>query len=132
MFYVPGGKHQISSGGTIVRSKLPDATDLRFSLFREGTLNRISKTVGVQDIQVNAEVFDRAYMIKGSNEQLVRRILTPSLQSLLVACKGNYPLIEFDHQLLQLSLNYVVTDERKLDQFIEIVQDIVKRLTDLK
>ena len=46
---------------------------------REGVFSRIAKVFGAQDIVIGDEAFDRAYVVKATDETNARALLTPSV-----------------------------------------------------
>ncbi len=56
----------------------PLAMGLR--VYREGFFSSVGKVLGFQDIQTGDATFDERFIIKGRNEDAVRRLLTPNLR----------------------------------------------------
>jgi len=61
------------------------------SVQRETLFSGLSKMMGVQDIKIGNEEFDKLFMVKGSEEQ-VRKLLDSSLQQKLVSMKMSFNL----------------------------------------
>jgi hypothetical protein len=57
---------------------------------REGLFSRIAKVFGAQDIVIGDEVFDRAYVVKATDEGSARALLTPSVTSEMLAIGAKY------------------------------------------
>jgi len=71
--------HQKGVGGAVTDSSsafLPYKTkgSLSFDLFNRSLAADASKVFGAQDIEIGEDEFDREYIIKGSDEKLVKRI----------------------------------------------------------
>ncbi len=56
----------------------------KFSISREGFFNKIGKFFGGEDIQLNDEEFDKKFLIKGSEEIFVKRLLDNNIKRILV------------------------------------------------
>lgn len=57
----------------------------KMKVYPEGLLSRFGRMLGMQDIQVGAEDFDRAFIIQGSDEQRVQSFLDAATRGELVA-----------------------------------------------
>ena len=58
----------------------------RFTIYRRGLFSDIAKWLGMQDIEVGHEDFDRDFIIKGTDEQKMRALFdNPRLRELITA-----------------------------------------------
>lgn len=60
--------------------------DIKIS--REGMFSSVSKFLGAMDIQIDHEEFDKRFMIKGNDEELVRKVLDDKLRESLFDMNG--------------------------------------------
>jgi len=60
---------------TVLRLGVPLRTAVSFAVSPEGVLSRLGKLVGMQDLQIGHGDFDRAFVVKGSDERAVRSVL---------------------------------------------------------
>jgi hypothetical protein len=63
--------------------------------YKETYASRIGKKLGMQDIQLFNESFDNNVILKGNNEDFVRRIFSESIQRL---CLKSIPPQQFYEQ----------------------------------
>jgi len=69
----------------------------RFALSREGLLSRIGKLLGMEDIQVGDEAFDRAFVVKSNQPDRVRELLADGeLRRLLHEQPASFEMIVRD------------------------------------
>jgi hypothetical protein len=74
---------------TILHLTLPWKGVGGFGVSREGVLSRLGKLVGMPDLQVGHPDFDRAFVIKGSDERTVRSLLDDvGIRQTLLAQRG--------------------------------------------
>jgi hypothetical protein len=57
---------------------------------REGILSRIAKMLGAQDIVIGEQAFDRAYVVKATDESTARALLTPLVTREMLALEAKY------------------------------------------
>jgi hypothetical protein len=111
---------------TSLRVTLPLREPFRFEVSRERFLGRLGKLVGMQDLQVGHPDFDRAFLVKTSDERAARGLLDDMgiRQRLLAEAGGAFGL--------RLADGSGGSDDRAELYFEEIglIQDIV-RLTAL-
>lgn len=66
-------------GGTVVYTRMrapfvnPDG--FRFNIYRESIFSWLGKLLGMQDIQIGDEFFDEEFVIQGTSERVVKRLL---------------------------------------------------------
>jgi hypothetical protein len=59
---------------TRLRAPFTNADGFRFTIYRQGIFSGIGKFLGMQDVEVGDPVFDRDFVIKGSDEDRLRRL----------------------------------------------------------
>ena len=71
---------------TRMRAPFVNKDGLRFKICREGLFAPIGKLLGLQDIQVGDEFFDKNFLIKGTDEEKIKLLLkSPALKKLIQA-----------------------------------------------
>jgi hypothetical protein len=71
---------------TRLRAPYVNPDHFRFTIYRRGLFSDIAKWLGMQDIQVDHEDFDRDFIIKGTEEAKLRALFdNPRLRELIAA-----------------------------------------------
>jgi len=97
-FVVSTGKSSVPF--TRMRAPYINPDGFRFTIYRKGIFSDLGKQLGIQDVTVGHPEFDEAFIIKGNNEQKLRRLFAnPKIRELIAA----QPAIRFS----------VVDDEHK-------------------
>jgi len=81
-YTVSTGQHSITY--TRIRAPFQSLDNMRFKLYHQGFFSEIAKKFGVQDIEIEDQDFDDAYMIKGNQPHKIRKFLSePRLKDLI-------------------------------------------------
>lgn len=71
---------------TRMRAPFVNPGGFRFTIYRRGFFSDVAKWFGMQDVQVGVEPFDSDFIIKGTDETMVRALFSkPKLQALIAA-----------------------------------------------
>ncbi len=73
-----GGGKGGSTTYTIMRAPFVSSGSLRFSIYRKRLLSGLFKKLGMQDIVVGFPEFDDEFIVKSSNETMIRQLLMDS------------------------------------------------------
>lgn len=79
----PRGKH---GGTTYTRMRAPyvNKDGFRFTIYRRGFFSDLGKLFGMQDVEVGDPEFDEAFIIKGDDEEKLRKLFAnPRIRQLL-------------------------------------------------
>ena len=73
--------YAVSTGKAVIiftrmRAPYVNPNSFRFTIYRKGIFSDIGKWFGMQDIEVGDPEFDRDFIIKGTDESLVRELLS--------------------------------------------------------
>jgi len=73
--------HEVPSGGakrftTRLRAPFANQDGFSFLVFRSGVFAELGKLIGMQDVEVGFPEFDRKFVIKGNNKELLRRLFS--------------------------------------------------------
>ena len=85
--------YAVSTGKTVVvftRMRAPYANPdgFRFTIYRRGVFTALGKLLGMQDVEVGYEEFDRDFVIKGNDENKLRQLFANAkLRDLISAQK---------------------------------------------
>lgn len=83
-FVIPAGKVYIPC--TRMRAAFVNPSGFRFTVYRRGVFCGIATRLGMQDIEIGDEAFDREFVVKASDESRVRTLLAnPRLRGLLAS-----------------------------------------------
>lgn len=135
----------ISTTTTHTRMRAPfvNKDELDFEIFHEGFFSFIGKFFGVQDIQVGDDFFDRKFMIKGSDETVIKKLLSGErLKELFI--KQPCVRLKIDHNKGWFSKGYPdevsvlvfecsgeVKEKAVLLNLFELFAEILDRLTEI-
>lgn len=70
---------------TRMRAPYVNPAGFRFNVYRKGFFGDLAKTLGMQDIAIGDEDFDRAFIVKSSDEGRVRELLSDANIRRLIA-----------------------------------------------
>jgi hypothetical protein len=125
IYVVSTGKSAIAY--TRMRAPYVNPDGFRFTVYRKGVFTEIAKWLGMQDVTIGHDDFDRDFVIKGNDEQKLRRLFSIQKVRELIAAQ---PQIHFS----------VKDDEGKLwgdfpegvDELLFLVVGEIKDLQRLK
>ena len=79
MYTVGSGKNQRTY--TAFKIKTTNRYSYSFRLYKEGFFSKIGKGLGMQDIQIEDEEFDKNYIIKSNDDYFMKTLLEDALKS---------------------------------------------------
>lgn len=142
----PGDK-DMKAEHTTVEANIVGSTDFKFALYPESWYHGLHKLLGVQDIVVGHEDFDKAFMIKGSDEAKVKTLFEdPVLRKLFLedpnlqywvsvehseSAPTRRALREGNNKLLSLRVKGAVDDFERLKGFYKLKHRILTQLSRL-
>lgn len=123
--------HPYADRVTHTRLQVPfvNRTGFRFHAYPAGFLSELAKVLGAQDVLIGDPLFDDAYMVKATDADLVRALLTPELRLRLLAQKSFALELRRCRQLseagapvdqLHCAIPGVLHDAEQLDQLLEL------------
>jgi hypothetical protein len=104
---------------TRARSSFTLTLDGKLTVGTEPPGAKLSKWLGMQDIQIGNTEFDDAFLIKANEESFARTFLTPEVQQKLLGL-GNLYLQVRQGELI-LYIWYVLQDSTRFNNFIDTV-----------
>jgi len=84
---VPSGDAKRST--TRIRAPFFNQDGFKFLVFRSGVFAELGKLVGMQDVEVGFPEFDSKFVIKGNNEELLRRLFSNEMIRKLLSEQPN-------------------------------------------
>ena len=82
---------------TRMRAPFVNPGGFRFTVYRRGLFSDIAKWLGMQDVQVGIEPFDSDFIVKGTDEAMVRVLLSHGkIRELIAAQKSIHLTIKDD------------------------------------
>ena len=127
---------------TRMRARFSNPSDFRFTIYRKGLLSGLATHLGMQDVEVGHEAFDREFVIKGNDEHRLKRLFgNARIRALLEAQPAvHFAVVEpgwFDGEKeegkdwLVFTVSGVLKDQARLkglfDLFAETLDEIVQR-----
>jgi hypothetical protein len=95
---VMAGKVFVPISHTRMRAPFPNPTGFRFSIYRASVFSPVGKLLGMQDIQVGHEEFDKDFVIKGNDEAAVKRLFGNERLRELVTAQPKFQLAIHDDE----------------------------------
>jgi hypothetical protein len=74
---------------TRIRAPYVNPDGFRFTAYRRGLFSAIAKRLGMQDVEVGHEAFDRAFILKSTSESRLRRLFANARIRRLLASQQN-------------------------------------------
>lgn len=99
----PGTKYQ--DPYTVVNACLPSIDVNNIEIYREKLMSKVGKKLGMQDIELGPDQFDREYIIKAkesNDENFIFNLLTPLIQNKLLDIRADNPIVKFYKNIFNL------------------------------
>jgi len=100
--------------------------DLKFKIYREGILQKLTKLFGTQDIILNDRSFDKKYIIEGSHEDQVKAVISPDVRSKIMEL-GEMLMI-FDGETFIYEQAGKIIDSSKLISILELLIQLAEKI----
>ncbi len=111
---------------THLEIKLENSIGLKLKIYREGIIQKLTKLFGTQDIIFNDRSFDKKYIIEGSNEALVKAIISPAVRAKIIEL-GEILLI-LDRNLLIYEQHGKIINTKKLFMILEVLAELGEKI----
>lgn len=102
---------------TFMRSPLIAPGLYRVKIYRELRIFGVGTVFG-QDIRTGDPEFDKAFVVQGSDEMIVRALLQPQIQRLLLGMKDWNPQLEIKNGRFVFQVEREVKNTEEMDTFI--------------
>jgi hypothetical protein len=137
--------YAVSTGKTTVvftriRAPYVNPDGFRFSVSRAGMFTEIAKWLGMQDIEIGIEEFDRDFVIKGTNEEKLRALFAnPRIRELIIAQKSLHFGVKHERGLfrkdespevdtLEFHVPGIITDIERLKLLFDLFAETLDEL----
>jgi len=108
-------------------------TNQKMRIYKETMLSKAGKKLGMQDIQIGYEGFDKEVMIKGTDENFVIDILTYEIQDKIIKIIRKHKAnIVLDDKLLRLTMPKFVKTNESFDEIMDLTLNIADKITENK
>jgi len=107
---------------------LREKNSLKFKIYREGILQKLTKLFGTKDIIFNDRSFDKKYIIEGNHEEEVIKIISPDIRATIMEL-GEILMI-FDGETFIYEQNGKVIDADRLLMILEMLINIAEKMED--
>ena len=109
--------------------KLDCQTDnYTFGIWKEGFSSKVSKFFGGQDIEIGVEDFDKQFIIRGNQENFVRRVLNNNIRRILQdnrkRLKGEMELKSGQLSYEEMTHGFVMSDVESIKSMIKILERV--------
>ena len=124
--------YTVSNGKTTVvytrmRAPYEDPSDFRFTIYRKGLFTGLAKWLGMQDVNVGYEPFDEAFVIKGTNEGMLRALFSDTkLRELVEKQKDIHFTVK--KGALHFHVTGVIKDIERLKLLFDLFGETLERL----
>ena len=128
---------------TRMRAPYVNPDGFRFEIYRGGFFSGIAKRLGMQDVEIGDELFDREFVIKGTDEAKLRRLFAnPRLRELVQAQPELHLTVKddegwfgptFGHNVDELSFQIAggITDVERLKGLYELFAETLEQLCEI-
>ena len=129
------------SAFTRMRAPYVNPDGFRFTIYRRGVFSGVATALGMQDIEVGHEEFDRDFVIKGNDENCIRSLFDGSRLRRLLNAQRRFKLTVDDDveafepatsderaDELYATVPGIVTDLRKLRLMFDLFAETLDRL----
>ena len=97
-------------------------------IYNESAFERFTKRLGAQDIQVNNPAFDEKYMIKSSDPQVTRLILSRDVQEKMLRLFSSHVSIRITKRRLSIKLSRLIENRREGEELLDLAVLLINKL----
>jgi len=112
---------------TCIKYPLDLSRDVKISISPEGPLTSFGKKFGLKDIQVGNPELDEAYVIKSSDDMVILNYLSSGISEKFIQLKANAPILKIDKKSFSFSVPEIPSDNIKLENYITIALELIKK-----
>ena len=99
---------------------------LKLKIYREGIIQKLTKLFGTRDIVFNDRSFDKKYIIEGSSEAEVIKLISPSIRATLMELGEFLMILEGDKLIYEQSGKII--EKSKLLKVLEMLIDLAGKI----
>jgi len=117
---------------TFIEVKLAHPTDKKMCIYKESYISKIGKTLGMKDIEIGFDDFDRNVVLKGSDENFIRRLLSFDIREKVLGITDKFKAsINLNDDLLIITFPDLFQDEQSSDELIDFSLKLVDRIEEI-
>ncbi len=102
--------------------------ELRFKIYREGIIQKLTKLFGTRDILFNERSFDKKYIVEGSDENEVVKLISPSIRATLIELGEFLMILDGDKLIYEQSGKII--EPSKLMNVLELLIELAEKISD--
>jgi hypothetical protein len=138
-------RHAVSTGKVVIvytrlRAPFVNPDGFRFNIYRRGLFSDIAKMLGMQDVEIGDEQFDRDFIIKGNDEGKLRalfsnlrlRTLIADQPAIMFSVRDNEgyfgPAFPDDTDELHFLVTGVIKDVDRLKRLFDLFAETLDQL----
>jgi len=137
--YTPRPKDDRSEGGWLpvehqysrFSVQIAKITDFKMSVSRKGFFGKVLGKLGAQDIKLANREFDKKFMVRGDNEDLIKNMLDINIQSQIMSV-NNFPGIKIENGEAIFQAEHFTRHIDRLHSLIDVTIDIVEKIEGLE
>jgi len=111
---------------THLEINLDNKIGLKWKIYREGIIQKLTKLFGTQDIIFNDRSFDKKYIIEGSNEAQVKAIISLDIRAKIIEL-GEILMI-LDGNTLNYEQHGKIINTKKLFMILELLAELGEKI----
>lgn len=111
---------------THLEIKLDNRIGLKLKIYREGIIQKLTKLFGTQDIIFNDRSFDKKYIIEGSDEALVKEIISADIRAKIIEL-GEILMIQDGNTLIYEQHGKII-DTKKLFMILDLLAELAEKI----
>lgn len=123
------GKSRSTTTYTAFKIDVNNSENFEFNIFEQGFFTTIATKLGMQDIQIGDDVFDKEFIIKSNNEPMVINLLTPGIKQQFMEMAERYP--SFGIKLSGQQFYYETANTLASGAFAEKLETLINFIGDL-
>ena len=99
---------------------------LKFKIYREGIIQKLTKIFGIKDILFDEKAFDKKFIVEGNNEEKVKNIITHDIREKFIEIGEVFMILDGDKLIYEQSGKIVEIKKiyMILDMLVELAQNI--------
>ena len=114
---------------THVEIKLDNQIGLKFKIYREGIIQKLTKLFGTQDIIFNDRSFDKKYIIEGSDEAKVIELISSSIRAKIIELGEILMILDGNTLIYEQHGKIIIT--KKLIMILELLAELGEKIENM-
>ncbi|MBX7150083.1 DUF3137 domain-containing protein [bacterium] len=123
------GKNRSTTTYTAFTISVNNSANFEFNIFEQGFFTTLATKLGMQDIQIGDEIFDKEFIIKSNNETMVTNFLSPGIKQQFLEMAERYTA--FGVKLNGQQFYYEAANTLASSSFGEKLETLINFMCDL-